>query len=231
MRFAKMFGLVALAALASMAVLAASASAEATVCTNDVAHQSTEPCGGEHGKHVKEGSELVASLSAGTNAVLTVTNADGSTNRIVTCTTSTTKGKITGTTGTGQITALEFKNCSSPNCTNVSASTPRTGKSFPWHVTATWTSGTNGTLHVDNSTEGNGPSGKFTATCFFITATCEYESATASAVVKGGTPATIEANAVPLTRVAGVESICGTKADWTAKYTVSTPSSLFIPSK
>ncbi|HST69152.1 MAG TPA: hypothetical protein VLI94_05795 [Solirubrobacterales bacterium] len=222
MKFVKAFGIAALAALATMAITAGTASAEATLCTNDVAYQDIAVCDGSHGKHVKVGTKIQAALAGGTSAVLTVTNADGSTNRVVTCTTSTAGGEITGTTGTAHISSLTFANCSSPNCTNVTATTPRTGKSFPWHVTVTPTSGTDGQMHV------TGPSGKFTATCFFITATCEYEAATATPVVKGGTPAVIEANAIALNRVGGSEFICGAKADWTAKYNISTPSSLYV---
>jgi|SRR5215203_1329459 len=217
--------LAALTALAAMAVVASPASASATVCTKDAALQDIAVCEGDHGNHLKIGSKISASLTTGTNAVLTVTNADGSTNRVVTCTASSVGGELTTTTGGGNITSLTFTNCSSPNCTGVSASAPRTGKSFPWASTATPLPVTNGQLHV------TGPSGKFTATCFFITATCEYETSSATVEVTNSTSTTkpiIHAKAVPLTRVAGAESICGTKADWTAQYTVSSPATLTI---
>jgi hypothetical protein len=224
MKFARTLGIVLAAALASMALIASSASASATLCTKDAAHiaAGASVCSAAHGSHVKIGSEIQAHLSTGTNAVLTVTNNSGGTVRTVECTTSTTGGPVTTTTAGGNITSLTFGGCTSAGCSNVSASAPRAGKSFPWASTATVTTAPNGQLHV------TGPSGKFTATCLGITATCEYETSSATVTVTGGAPAVIHAESVPLELKSGVEFVCGTKADWKATYEITTPSSLYI---
>jgi hypothetical protein len=222
MKYAKALAIAALAAMAVMAVVASSASAS-KICTNDEKHASTTSCGSPHGFLAKTETPIDASLVAGTSALLTVTNNSGTTVRDVTCTTSTVSGKVTNaSTGTGDITGLTFSNCSSSGCTNVTASAPRTGKSFPWAVTTTTTTAPNGTMTV------SGVSGKFTATCSFITATCEFEAASATTTVKGGAPATVEAKQVPLNLVSGSEFICGTKADWNGTYTITTPSSFYL---
>jgi len=222
MKLVKMLGLVALAAMATMAVVASSASASATICTNDVAHQDIAICEGTHGKHLKIGSAINAALAPGTHATLTVTNGSGGTVRIVTCKKSTATGALTSTTGGINITGLTFTECESAGCSNVTAVAPRTGKTFPWAGTVTKTSGTDGLLHV------TGPSGKFTATCLGITATCEYETSSATVTAKGGAPGQLIATAVPLELKAGVAFICGAKADWTATYNISTPTSVFV---
>jgi hypothetical protein len=78
------------------------------------------------------------------------------------------------------------------------------------------------------------PSIKYSATCTVlgikITATCEYEAATATAEVVGGQTAKVVAASVPLAKTAGPESVCGAKADWSGTYEVTTPDSLFIES-
>jgi len=227
MKFAKTAFLLALAAMAAMSFVASAASANSTPCTNDAAHQGETACAGSHGKHLKVGSEIVASLKAGTVAKLTITSTAGASVKSLECTTSTVRGNITSTTGAGTISSLTFSNCSLAGCEDVTAFTPRTGKAFPWAATATTGTAPNGTLAVSNV------SGAFTAKCpaiFIPHVECEYEAASATVAITGGTPASVVATSVPLTRVFNTSSelICGATANWTATYTVSTPSSLFL---
>lgn len=222
MKYAKTLLLVVVAAISAMALLASSASAT-TVCTKDANHQSATFCSAAHGNQIKNPTPITASLVPGSGgAVLTATNTKGESVRTVTCTTSTVTGSATPTGG-GTISGLTFANCTSPNCTDVTASTPRTGgTAFPWTATATTGTAPNGEMHVTNA------SGKFSGTCFFISVTCEYEAATATVIITGGEPAVIHANSVPLTRTAGPEATCGSKADWSATYEITTPTSLYL---
>jgi hypothetical protein len=222
MKIRRLAVLTVVGAVLTMGAAAANASAQATVCTNDVAHQDTGLCEGTHGKHLKIGSQISGSLESGTIAVLTVTNAAGGTVRVVSCEKATISEKLTTTSGGGNVEGRTFANCSSANCINVSMSAPRSGKSFPWPFTITHTSGTDGQMHI------TGPSIKFTATCFSITATCEYESSSVTKTVSGGTPAVMSESSSPYGSTAGVEAVCGVKADLSARYTVTTPSSMFI---
>jgi hypothetical protein len=59
-------------------------------------------------------------------------------------------------------------------------------------------------------------------------ATCEYEAASGTAEVKGGAPASISFSNMLLEKKFGPELVCGTKADWSGTYTVSTPTSLYL---
>ena len=211
--------IIGMAVMAAMALMAFASSASATiVCSGE----GTGPvCAGTHGKQYS--GKIHATLKAGTHANLTVTNSSGGSVTTVTCTGSTVEGTVNGATGAGQITTFHFTGCSSPLCPNgVHASTTASAVA-PWPAQAT-TSGTgpNGTLHVEKI------GGKFICTGSFFNTTCEYASAKATVNVTGGAPATITATSVPLTKTAGAEAVCGVKADWTATYTVGTPSSLYL---
>jgi len=222
MKITKHLGVIGAALVALMVVGATSASASATICTNDVAHQDSALCEGSHGKHVKVGTQLSAALAPGTHASVTVTSSSGSTIRTVTLKKSTYSGKLTSTTGGGQLESLTFSELESSGCSNVTAKAPRAGKTFPWSGTFTKTSGTDGLLHVTS------PSFLFTATCLGISATCEYEASSMTVTIKGGAPAQHVVSAATFHRIFGAEFICGTFAHLTATYNISTPSSLFV---
>lgn len=201
MKLAKLLTAVSVALVAAM-VLASSASA--TVCSGSGTGEACKTAA--HGKHWTGSFDATS-----TSVTLTMTNGSGSAVRTLTCS-STLSGQVTNaTTGAATINSLTLSACSIPNCTNLAFSLPRTGGSaFPWAatMTASGLNNTNGILHI------TGFSMKFTATCNFITTSCEWEAATGTAEVKGGAPASIVFASMPLEKKAGAEFICGTKADW-----------------
>jgi hypothetical protein len=226
MKYVKMIGLVALAAMALMAVSAASASANAKVCSTTTGSPNTEipnvACLSGHG--VVYSGPISASLVAGTNAVLKATNSSGSTVTEVKCSQSTSSGTINGTTGSGSISTLTFGTCSSEQCpSGVVASSTGT----PYAATATTdgaTINTNGILDVTNA------AGKFECKGTIVgTVTCSYTAALAQPTIDGSdTAPRMTASNIALARSGGLEFLCGAKADWTASYNVTTPSSLFV---
>jgi hypothetical protein len=219
MRYVKIMGLVAVALAATMAIGAASASASAKVCSTSG--------GGSACASGKAYSGGIAAFS--TKVTLTATAPDNTT---VTCTESQAVGTVNGETGSGSISSLTFAVCSSAFCTLLNgeiiatASVPVGG----WAATAT-TGGEaapNGIMDVTI----NGAAGEFkcvdknnTSTVF---TTCKYNAGTAELTIKGGTPASLVATNVPLTKTSGPEGTCGTKADWSGTYTVSKPTNLTI---
>jgi hypothetical protein len=226
MRFRKTASAAVVLVLAAMAVVSPAAQANAPICTDDARHQNGELCG-SHGKHAKNPLSLSMSLIPGTKTVERVTNNSGETVRVVECAKSNMAGTLTNTaTGTGSISSVTYSECTSAGCTNVTAKAPAAGKSNVWPTTMTTTtqgvSNTNGLYHTSNM------STSFTATCLFITATCEYEAATATKHLSGGSPAVVHLVSVPLTKIAGSEAICGTKLDVTATYEVTTPASVYV---
>jgi hypothetical protein len=218
MKYVKILGLVAVALAAMMAIGAASASASAKVCSTSGAGAA---CGGSKAYT----GEIVATSN---KVTLTATTPDNTT---VTCTESTSKGTVNGETGTGAITALSFGSCSSAFCSLLdgkivaTASVPAAG----WAATAT-TGGEaapNGFMDVKI----NGAAGKFT--CFntagtIVTSNCEYTATEPQLTIKGGTPASLVATNVTLTKSVGPEGTCGTSGDWSGTYTVTKPTNLTI---
>jgi hypothetical protein len=218
MRYGKIMGLVAVALAAMMAIGAASASASAKVCSTS---GTGAACGG--GKAYT--GEIVATSS---KVTLTTTSPDNTT---VTCTESTARGTVNGETGSGVITTLTLSKCSSAFCTLLdgvilaAASVPTAG----WAATAT-TGGEeapNGFMDVKI----NGVAGKFqcvNTTHTVVTSNCEYTAAEPQLTIKGGSPATLVATNVVLTKSVGPEGTCGTGGDWSGTYTVTKPSNLTI---
>lgn len=231
MKYAKMVCLVAVAAMALMAVVASSASANAKVCSTVTTNppnteQPTVNCKANHG--VVYSGKVVATLEAGTSALLKATRTSGETVTELTCTSSESEGSVNGTTGTGSITKLTFGGCSSPLCPNgVSASTTASAGS-PWAATATTTiagtENTNGILDVSN------PTGQFDCIDLFgVHHICKYTVATASPHITGShTNPTLKATNIQLNLHEGSTLFCGNHASWNAAYKITTPSSLII---
>lgn len=209
----KIIGLVALSAMALMAFAASSASAK--VCSTA---GTGEAC--TSGK-VYSGT-VEATLKPETSATLTATNSSGGSVSTVTSTSSTVKGSVTGSTGTGSITSLTFASLSSSACPNGVTASTTASTSNPWAVTTAATSGGNGTMTVENV------EGSFVCGTFLGNITCTYKAASATTSVTGGEPAHVTATNVALSRVSGPEATCGTKADWSGTYVVTTPSSLWL---
>jgi hypothetical protein len=213
MRYLKMTGLVAVALAAMMAIGAASASASARVC-------STSGFGAACGGSKAYTGEIVASSS---KVVLTATSPDNTT---VICTESTLRDEINGETGTGSLRSLTFNNCSSAFCMSLGGKVTVTSPAG-WTTTATTggESAPNGIMDLFI----NGLFGKFVCDVGgTIVTTCEYSAGTPVLTIKGGTPASLIATNVSLTKIVGPEGICGTKGDWSGTYEVTKPTNLTI---
>jgi hypothetical protein len=209
--------MIGLAAVAAMALLAFAGNASAKVCSGAGA---TEFCGGSHG-FIYDGT-IHATLKTGTSATLTTTNAEGKTVSTVTCTTSTVHGTITGTTGAGSISNFTFSNCSSATCPNGVTATTTASAGNQWPAQATTGAAPNGTLAVEKV------QGQFICGSFLGNITCVYNTAKATTNVVGGEPAHVTAINVPLNLVSGNTTICGTKADWSGTYVITTPKNLYL---
>ncbi|HVD41589.1 MAG TPA: hypothetical protein VNC16_11400 [Solirubrobacterales bacterium] len=212
----KIIGLAVVAAMALMA-FAASSFGNAKVCSGEGA---TAECGGTHGK-VYDGT-ILATLKTGTSATLTTTNSSGGTVNTVTCLTSTVHGTVVGDTGTGTIDEFTFANCSSAACPNGVTASTTASTTNTWPATATKGTAPNGTLSVEKI------DGEFICGTIIGNITCRYTATKATTTVTGGTPATVTATNVALTRSSGPEATCGAKADWSGVYTITTPKSLFL---
>jgi hypothetical protein len=209
MKYVKMLGLAAVAAMALMAFIGAS-SASATVLCKEA---NTTGCSAA-GKDYAAGTVISASLDTGNSAVLKTTGGFIEN----TCTTSTVEGPTVNTggatetvSGTVEAAKLTFSNCS--NTTDVTA-----GGELEIH----WISGTdNGTLTAKN----------FQVTQILAGITCTYGAGTSTdlGTVTGGSPATLDVNAV-VNKTAGGFA-CPSTAIWEAKYTVTSPTPLYVSEK
>jgi hypothetical protein len=213
MKYLKIIGL---AALAAMALMAVASTASAKVCSTS---GTGIECGAGHGK-VYTG----AISSKNVNAVsLNVTNSKGEIINKVSCTTSEAGGKITnGTTGEGEINKMTYTGCSSNICSSVAANT--NAATSPWASTVTATSGGNGSMTSTN------PTGTFTCTFLGFPVTCRYSAASATTTVDGSDtePKITASNVALTTEESSNESVCGTSADWTGTYRITSPASLFV---
>jgi hypothetical protein len=203
-----------LAALAAIGVVVPSASAK--VCS---AAGAGEACGGTHGS-VYSGT-MEGSLKSGTSATLTATNAEGKSVSTVTCVSSSVRGSVTGSTAIGSITSVAFANCSSSVCPNGITASTTASLSNPWPASATTGTAPNGTLTVEKL------EGEFVCSTIIGSVTCRYSASSASGTVTGGSPATVGLP-VGLAKISGPEAVCGSKADWTGTYTVTTPGSVYL---
>jgi len=221
-KHAKVLGLAIVAALALSAFVGAgSAAANAKVCSTA---GKGAACAGSHG-NVYTGP-IKASLIATTNTteVHAVLQSQFTS---VTCTNSTVEGEVTnGETGTGVINSLTFSGChsggsSTNNCTaDTTASKTNT---WPATGTASGKSDGNGSMDVSNVT------GHFACVIFGSTVNCYYKAASTNVDVFGSdTTPTIEATAVSLEREEPSSGFCSASATWTARYSIETPTSLFL---
>jgi len=221
-KHAKVLGVAIATALALGALVGAgSAAASARVCSTS---GTGEACAGSHGKIYS--GPIKATLTATTNT--TEVHAMFQSNfTTTTCTGSTMEGEVTyGTAGTGVVTSLTFSGCrssgsSTNNCTfdsNASTTTP-----WPATWTASGKSDGNGSMDVSNITL------HYACVIFGSTVNCYYTAASVNFDVFGSdTTPTIEATAVPLVRESPSSSFCSEKATWTGRYSIETPSSLFL---
>ncbi|HYQ77718.1 MAG TPA: hypothetical protein VEP91_01245 [Solirubrobacterales bacterium] len=218
MKYLKIIGLAALAAMALTAFGVSSASA-ATVCSTE-GHGSA--CKAGHGNQY---TGEIHAVNVG-NVILTATSSEGKTVNTVTSTSSTVQGTISDSeSGAGSISIMSFAGLSSTLCSSVSATTTASSTN-PWPSSVT-TDGpsetTNGIMTTSNVT------GSFTCSFLGALVTCKYFTSNAQTTVDGSdTDPLVTAESIPLSWEQGPTSVCGSKADWTGTYTITTPKSLFI---
>ena len=205
MKCLKTLGLAAVTAMAVMAFIGASSASATIFC------KTPETTGCTAGWIYLAGTAISASLDSGTSAILKTTGG------LIenTCTTSTMEGSMAnagGATETVRInieaSRLTFSNCS--NTTDVLE-----GGELEVH----WISGTdNGTVTAKH----------FKVTMLLAGITCTYTAGTETDIgtLTTGRPATIDINAV-VTRSAGGFA-CPSTTIWEAKYTVTSPTPLYI---
>jgi hypothetical protein len=195
--------------LATGALFLTPGSAGARMCSSS---GSGSACSGGFGNEytgTMSGSLKFGSSSTITSGFLTVN-----------CGTSSFFGSIVGTANV-QWTSVTMGNCTSGlgACT---ASTSATTGSW-WSATVSVSTAPNGTLRV------------FTEEWIEYTCggtKCIYGASSMGSsgeiVVQGGSPATITATKVPLSKRIGSNFLCSNTATWSAGYSVSTPSSLYV---
>jgi len=217
MRYMKMLGLAVVAALALTALAGVGSASATTLCKKTVS-----PCpAGE--------TYALGTVIEGHTSSVTLETTEGLFNPVITCATSTFSGKTTSVTAsptslTGSIERLTFTGCidsvAAGFCSTVVANLPLTA-----HITT-----------AGASSSGNGT---LTLTGFEITFLCHAMGTSSFGVdhcrykgevvmgLTGGTPASALANNQTLTKSGG-DFGCPNKADWTAKYTITKPSPLFV---
>jgi hypothetical protein len=207
MKCLKMPGLAAVAAMALVAFIGAS-SASATVLCKEAG--TTTNCSA-NGKDYPAGSVIQTSLDSGTDTTFTTTG--GSVEN--TCTGSTIEA-VTGNTGGATETvrsAVALNKLIFSNCTNTTDVLE--GGELEFH----WISGTdNGTLTAK----------EFAITMLLGGLSCTYTAGTGTdlGTVTGGNPATIDISAV-LNKKSGPIP-CPSTIIWGAKYTVTSPTPLYV---
>jgi hypothetical protein len=216
MRCIKTLGLAALAATALIALVASSASAARVCSTSGIG----ETCNASHGK-VYTGT-IIAKNSG--NVVVTATNPDNTT---FTVTASEIHGDITnGSTGVGRIDRLTATGGSSAFCFGTLTGSTTASTTSPWSMTVSTTiegvENTNGIMTI--------ASGGLKFTCGFPAVECVYSFSNAKLHIDGSDTvgaARLTVN-VLLTKTSGPEFTCGTSADWTGTYNITTPTTLMI---
>jgi hypothetical protein len=205
------------AVLASVIVALLASPAAAKVCSSA---GSGEACAGTHGQTYT--GALEASLKTSTSATFTFTNSQGGTVGTWTCTSSTIKGSINGGTGAGNISSFTFSSCSSAACPNGVTMSTTAGSTNLWPTQATTGTPPGGTFSIEKI-------GIHTI-CGTILGTvpCDFTTAKTSMNLSGGAPAHVTATNWPLTKTAGNEATCGTKADFSGTYVFSSPTTLYL---
>jgi hypothetical protein len=200
-----------------MTAFATSASASAKVCSTAGAGPA---CKAGHGK-VYNG-KLVGKLTG--NFVLTSTSSTGEKLATITCASSELEGEITnGEIGTGKITKLLWSTCSTPSCFGATTFSASVSAANPWAATATTTTPgveTNGILDVTGVTDA--------FICSSPLFTCKYKAAVSQFHITSSDASPTMSMNVVTEREEGPEAPCGVKADQSATYNITTPTSLFI---
>jgi len=200
MKHVKMLSLAAVAAMALMAFVGAGTASATKLCSAN-----ENPCSAAH--TYATGTTITSTLKSGTSAIL---ETFGGLVRD-TCTGSEVSGKTSnesGTTISGSVSTLSFSGCSAK--TSVLEQT--------------------GTLEI-------GSKGEVTAKGFRVTVeilgeSCVYSAGTGTALgtLTGGSPATLTVSATVNINTKESGANCATSSNWTATYTVTTPTSLFVSS-
>jgi len=200
MKYVKMLGLAAVAAMALMAFVGAGTASATTLCRTNVT--TCEPAW-----DVAQGSTLDASLKSGTSAILETA---GGLIRD-TCTTSTVKGTTTNTSGTtvsGTVENLTFEGCS----------------------VKTQVLEQDGTLEI--ASNGEVKAKGFRVTVEILGESCIYTAGTGTKLgtLTGGSPATLTVSATIGINAAESGANCAPSSNWTATYTITEPSALWVTS-
>jgi hypothetical protein len=222
MKHVKMLGLAAMAAAALMAFVGASTASATVLCKTST----TTTC--PAGWALAKGEKLHAVLEPEKIATLTGERPEHTTEKVITCTSSTVEGEVTNAgsateTAKGNITVLTFTGCTSPS-TGGGKCTVTTLKGGTLEAHAT--SGGNGTLTSSGA--------EVTTSCesIFGNIHCIFTTNNANIGNINGTPttgktATFKAFEVPLTQVS-TSVLCPEKAGWDGEYEVTTPDTLSV---
>jgi len=202
MKYVKMLGLAAVAAAALMAFVGAGTASATVACSTN-----TNPCTSKWPTKTK----LSFSLK-GSSAKLVTTDEKTT---LDTCTVSAVEGEVSNagsstTTVTGPVTALTWGSCSFPTKTTQLS-----------NLEAHAGTGGNGTLSAD---------GEFRVTINTVLfGSCVYgvTAGTSLGTVTGGAAATFTANAVAK-KLTGSEAACPETSKWTATYTSTGATALFL---
>jgi len=167
--------------------------------------QNTSPC--PAGSQYFAGDTLEAATSGFVFSFVGVT---------VTCSSSL-KGEITGASAEGA--TVDFSSTALSGCSqNAPGYGTCTGSLDPGVGTTAGTGGGNGTIVAPLVLT-------FDCSAGFH---CVYEASAASLPFTGGSPAVINAVGIPMTKREGSSAFCQNTLSWSAKYTFSQPSSLYM---
>lgn len=212
MRYVKMLGLAVVAAAALAVFFGASSASASTICSKN-----NTPCKTTaEGMH-ETGTEIIASVKAGTKAILkagifTVECGEG-TAEIVTTNTG-----EKGVNLTGNLSELTFGACGKAV---VTVESPLTAKKTTAAGELSHTAGTmNGGLTVKEGVKVKIE--MFGETCFY------GGPVTEKLTVIGGEPATMKAEKAKIERLKGSGPFCANPATWEAEYSVTSPTALFV---
>jgi hypothetical protein len=223
MKYLKILAMAAIAAMALTAFVAGSASADVLCKTKPNRSGECETSSGDYPAF----TNFTAELSAGTSAVLTIT--EGATSS-VTCANSTVSigNASTGSNTPGTEVPMEVTDLSFTNCKTAGSSTNNcevsTTRGYAGGLKATDNSG-DGTLKINGNAE--------TLVKCFGFLECKYRPMVSglSLAFAGGNPATAVAEKQPLA-VAPFGFGCGTGADWDATYkTVGENQNVWVATK
>jgi hypothetical protein len=201
MKSIKLMGVAVVAALAVMAFVGAATASADTVCT-----ENASPC-----PVAKRITTLTGQTTSGKKAVLTSGSFKVECDSETTATGLTSLGAHLGVSGS--VTALTFTNCTG-SCTGATA------VNLPYHAHGTAVPQT-----VTVTSGGTGNPGATLTNCLGLGVSCTFTTASAVLNFDGGTPGSLTANGIPLTRTSG---LCPATGSWTAQYDVTNHTSAFL---